>query len=72
MKRQAYGIARVRNNGAIQSYLDAFSMRDQIKHEKYVEFVYRAMRERFWDLQYELRMSTGWDDFSFVPLPMQN
>lgn len=28
MKRQAYGIARVRNNGAIQSYLDAFSMRD--------------------------------------------
>ncbi len=47
-------------------------MRDQIKMEKYVEFVYRAMRERFWDLQYELRMSTGWDDFSFVPLPMQN
>ena len=25
-------------------------MRDQIKMEKYVEFVYRAMRERFWDL----------------------
>jgi hypothetical protein len=34
MKRQATGVARVRNNGAIQDYLDAFSMTECVKRNK--------------------------------------
>ena len=49
-----------------QISVDAFSMVKMIKMDRLVDFIYRALKVKFLDMQQEMKESTGWDDINFV------
>jgi hypothetical protein len=49
-----------------QMSIDAFSMIKMVKQDRLVDFIYRALKVKFLDMQYENKQTAGWDDINFV------
>ena len=67
LKRFSYGIAYEHKPQFVQHYCDAFSMRRMLRDSKMYEFIYRAMRLYFWDMQLEYKKLIKWDEKYYLP-----